>query len=100
MKEIYLLVVLKILIKSWFFWLTFSFEIDDQAFDDAVVLDVFGENFFHVFFGLRGIPDIIGVDDHRGALRAGIEAPGFVDPHFAFETAVVDTFFEMVQKVE
>lgn len=69
---------------------------DSQALDDSVVQDVLGENFFHVFFGFRGIPDVIRIDDYRRTLCAGVEAPGFVDPYLALESTVVDALLQIV----
>ena len=77
----------------------FFLEWDDQALDDTVVLDVFGENLFHIFLGLGGVPDVVWVDHYRWPLSAGIEASRLVDPYFAFEAAVVDASFQVIQKV-
>lgn len=76
----------------------FFLEWDDQAFDDAVVLDVLGEDRFHVVFGFGCIPDVVGVDDQGRSLRAGVEASCLVDAYFTFQAAVVDAFFKIVQK--
>lgn len=58
-----------------------------------------GEDFFHVFLGLWRVPDIVGINDHGRALRAGVEASGFVDAHLTFEAIVVNALFQVVQKV-
>ena len=72
---------------------------DGQAFDDTVILDVLGQDFFHVFFGFGGIPDVVGIDHHRWSMFAGVEASGFVHSHFCLKTTVVDALFQMVQKI-
>ena len=66
---------------------------DGQAFDDMVILDVLGQDFFHVFFGFGGIPGVVGIDDHRRSVFAGVEASGFVHSHFTLKATVVDALF-------
>jgi len=70
-----------------------------EAFDDAVVFDVLGENFFHVLLGLGRVPDIVRINHHGRTVLAGVQAPGFVDPHLAFQAAFMHPFFEIVEQV-
>ena len=61
-------------------------------------MDVLGQDLFHIFFGFWGVPDVVGINDQGGSMGTGIEAPGFVDAHFAFQAAVVDAFFQIIHK--
>lgn len=61
------------------------FKDNTESFDDAVIEYMFFENFFHIFFGVRLVPNIVGVDDNGGSVVAGVETASFVDAHLAFE---------------
>jgi len=62
----------------------------------AVILDVFGDNFFHVFFRLWSVPNIVGVNYHGWTLGAGIQTSCFVNPDLPFQAEIVDAAFHVV----
>lgn len=39
-----------------------------QSFYGAVILNMFGENFFHVIVVSRSVPDVVGINNHGRAL--------------------------------
>jgi hypothetical protein len=65
-----------------------------QAFHRAAVDEVFGDDFAHVLKLDEAIPDGLGIDHHRGAVLALIEAAGLVGADEMLEASVFDGVFE------
>ncbi len=59
-------------------------ELYDKSVDNAVILDMFLYNLFHIFFCFWGVPDIAWINDHRRPMSAGVEASSLIDPHLSF----------------
>jgi len=78
----------------------FFLERDDEAIDDAVILHVFPENLFHVFRRFWGIPDVVGINDHSGAVLAGVQTPGLVDADFPFQPQIMHPALGVIQQIE
>lgn len=71
-----------------------------DAFDDPVVEDVFLQDFFHVARGFWGVPDVIWVNHHSGAVFAGVQTAGLIDPHFSFQPHFFHPAFGVIEQVE
>jgi hypothetical protein len=67
---------------------------ETQALYGAAMEEVFGDDFAHVFKLDEAIPDGLGIDHHRGAVFALIEAAGLIGADKMLEASVFDGIFE------
>jgi hypothetical protein len=78
----------------------------DAAFRQAEALDrppvdqVLADDLLDIADGYRPVPDLLGVDDHRGPVLALIEAAGFVGAHARLEPRPAHFFLKrLVQRL-
>jgi hypothetical protein len=81
----------------WLMWAMLGVEAgagEAQTLHGATMDEVFGDNFFYIFKLDKAIPNGLGIDHHRGAVLALVEAAGLVGADKMLEASIFDGVLE------